>query len=202
MHCAHIQFKSNLSVCNNLSALYDYLETTLTVPYSFDDILRAQLVYAVSAFDKLMHDFIRIGMIDIFNGKRAPTAKYLNYSVSLETHAQLSNATVPPKEYWLTMNIMQSHKQLSFQEPAKVADGLSLIWGETHKWQKIANLMNSDENSVKLKLKTIVDRRNNIVHEADIDPYSGTRYPIAKNETNDAIQHISNVADAIYNLIK
>lgn len=52
MHNAYQQFRSNLSVCDNLSTLYDYLESTLKVPYSFDDILRAQIVYAVSAFDK------------------------------------------------------------------------------------------------------------------------------------------------------
>jgi len=47
----------------------------------YDDLLRSQVVYAVSAFDKLIHDLVRIGMVQIFSGARPATAKYLSESI-------------------------------------------------------------------------------------------------------------------------
>jgi hypothetical protein len=66
-------FRLNIRDARKLTGLYEYLETSITVPYSFDDLLRAQMVYSVSAFDKLIHDIVRIGMMEIFTGKRKPT---------------------------------------------------------------------------------------------------------------------------------
>ena len=69
-------------------------------------------------------------------------------------------------------------KTFSYQEPNKVADGLSYIWEEKQKWKKISVQMNMDERIVKTTLKLIADRRNSIVHEADIDPSTNQKYSI------------------------
>ena len=55
-------FNSSIAEARHLTALYQYLTGTVKAPYPFDDLLRSQIVYAVSAFDKLMHDLIRIAM--------------------------------------------------------------------------------------------------------------------------------------------
>jgi len=49
-------FHKNIRQANELGVLYDHLSNT--VPSSeplFDELLRSQIVNAVSAFDKLMH---------------------------------------------------------------------------------------------------------------------------------------------------
>jgi hypothetical protein len=71
-------FDSNLSAARNLEALYSFLSANVTAPMPYDDLLRSQVVYAVSAFDKLIHDLVRTGMVQIFSGARPPTAKYLS----------------------------------------------------------------------------------------------------------------------------
>ena len=88
---------------------------------------------------------------------------------------------------------------LSFQDPDKVADGLSFIWQEPHKWQHIAASIGVDQHTAKTTLKTIVARRNQIVHEADIDLATRQKYLIDKTETETACNFILSCGQAIYN---
>ena len=60
-------------------------------------------------------------------------------------------------------------KRVSYQHPNNIADGLSYIWTEKHKWQAISKAMGSNSDDVKRELILIVDRRNLIVHGADVD---------------------------------
>jgi hypothetical protein len=82
-------FKSNISGVRDLATLHDYLCTNLKTPMNFDDLLRFQIVYSVSALDKLIHDLIRKGMIQIFIGARPATSKYLAERISMSVYANL-----------------------------------------------------------------------------------------------------------------
>ena len=111
-----------------MTALYEYLEDSMNSPLSFDDLLRAQIVYSVSAFDKLIHDIIRIGMIEIFTGQRQATTQYLQESISIKTYNELTSSTMfPPKKYIFEQAVFNKLKTISYQEPEKVAQGLSYI---------------------------------------------------------------------------
>lgn len=194
-------FEHNIGESSRLIALFDYADQHFK-NMDFSDLLRAHIVYSVSAFDKLIHDFIIIGMIEIFLGKRNPTPKYLAEGISLQIHNKILEATIPPKEYYFEREIRKKLSYLSFVDPSKIADGLSLIWEEKHKWQKIALILNEDQDIIKKKLKTIAIRRNQIVHEADIDISSGKKYPINKYETQDVANFIINCGKAIYQNLK
>jgi hypothetical protein len=65
-------FLNSLGQARNLSGLYDYLTAIVAIPFPFDDLLRAQVVYVLSAYDKLAHDLIRIGMVETYAGRRLP----------------------------------------------------------------------------------------------------------------------------------
>ncbi|MEH1907146.1 HEPN domain-containing protein [Nostoc sp.] len=185
----------------NQTSLYEYLETSIKSPFSFDDLLRFQIVYSVSAFDKLIHDVIRIGMIEIFTGRRQPTPKYLAESISISTYHELIPATFPPKEYIFEQAIVKKLKIISYQEPEKVADGLSYIWNEKQKWQQIAIKMGIDDKVAKTTLKLIVDRRNSIVHEADIDLSIGKKYSINKIECQSITNFLFKCGEEIVGLV-
>src|SRR5215469_12742997 len=90
-------------------------------PLRFDDILRSQVVYSVSAFDKLLHDLIRIGMVATFCGTRSPTTKYRSEAISIQLHAELVEATIPPKEYLFEQEVIRRLRIQSYQDPIKVA---------------------------------------------------------------------------------
>lgn len=192
-------FRDNIKKARELSSLYEYLESSTNS--FFEDLLRAEIVYSVSAFDKLIHDIIRIGMVEIFTGRRPPTPKYLAESFSLEVYNELISATIPSKEYIFEQAIIRKLSIVSYQTPEKVAEGLSYIWDEKQKWQKIAQAMNMNDQTVKTTLKLIATRRNSIVHEADIDPSSNQKYSIAKDECQSITDFLGQCGEAIVNLV-
>lgn len=201
MHNARAVFNANMSEARQAGTLFDYLKASVAAPLSFDDLLRSQLVNSVSAFDKLMHDLIRIGMVEIFTGRRPPTPKYLSEGISLQTHTAIFTATIPPKEHIFETALFARFKIASFQDPTKVADGLSFIWSEGQKWQKIAGKMGISDEVARMTLKLITDRRNAIVHEADLDPVTNVKLSIAKQECEDTSNFLERCGNEIVNLV-
>lgn len=202
MHSALTLFKRNIEDTRNLTSLYEYLELSMQSPFSFDDLLRSQIVYSVSAFDKLVHDVVRLGIMEIFTGGRPPTQKYLDESILISIYNELISATVPPKEYIFEQSIVNKLKTISYQDPAKVVEGLSYIWNEKHKWQKIAEKMAiGDDRTARTTLKLIVSRRNEIVHEADIDPLTNQKKSISKTECQSITDFLYGCGEAIVELV-
>ena len=194
-------FKSNIEDARNLTSLYEYLESTVIAPLSFEDLLRSQIVYSVSAFDKLIHDVICTGMVDIFAGRRNSTSKYESEPLSISIYNEINAATIPPKEYVFEQAIRRKLKKNSYQDPSNVAEGLSYIWEEKHKWQKIAATMSMSDKESKTRLRLIVDRRNIIVHEADIDPETKNKIPINQDDARSTSDFIYKCGENIVNLL-
>jgi hypothetical protein len=212
---AAAEFKAGITAARESCVLFDYLTANVGPAMSFDDLLRFQIVYTVSAFDKLNHDLIRIGMRDCFTGARTATAKYKAETIELQFHEQLAarieaevTATVlkqppplPPKQFLFEREIQRKLAFLSFQDPDKVADGLSLIWGEKYKWDKIAGQMGITAHTVRTQLRLIVTRRHAIVHEADLDPVLATKNPITRRIAIDSTDFIERCGLAIAHLV-
>ncbi|EPN60446.1 HEPN domain-containing protein [Pseudomonas syringae] len=194
-------FNENINSARHAGALYDYLKLSVTVPASFEDLLRSQIVNSVSAFDKLIHDLVRIGMIEIFTGVRPPTPKYLAEPISIQIHSDLISASIPPKEHIFEQAIFRKLKIVSYQDPAKVADGLSYIWDEGQKWQKISEKMAQPDSVIRTTLKLIADRRNTIVHEADIDSLTNEKLSITKIECEDLTNFLHKCGNEIAKLV-
>jgi hypothetical protein len=60
--------------------------------------------------------------------------------------------------------------------------------------------MSLSKDDVKTRLKLIVDRRNKIAHEADIDPGhpgTGTRWPITRADVDSSLDFIEELCEAI-----
>lgn len=194
-------FCANISETNTLTVLYDHLTNTIAVPMSFDDLLRSKIVYSVSAFDKLIHDLVCLGVVQIFTGNRPATPKYLAESIPLSMAQQLTATSIPPPEVIFEQIIRSKLKIISFQDPDKVSEGLSYIWNEKHKWREISAAIGLDENFTRTKLKLIVTRRNAIVHEADMDPITHIKQPITKFECDDVANFLLQVGTAICTLV-
>lgn len=108
-------FHENIHQAKELGVLYDHLSQVMTIPNQFDDLLRSQIVNSISAFDKLMHDLIRIGMVEIFEGRRPSTSKYLNESVAIQHIAELSIHSVPPLQFDLRQSSAKSSVRCRFK---------------------------------------------------------------------------------------
>ena len=181
------------------AVLFQYIQER-RIPIDASDLLRWEWVLAVSAFDKYIHDIIRVGMLEEFLGRRPETDKYRNFRINISSFSLMMNSSAPELEF--EKEIIQQLKTNSYQAPEKVADGLSYIWSENHKWRVISsNMRNSiSENDLRIKLNNIVLRRNQIAHEGDCIPsvFPYQQEVISEIDTQDVVSFISELVDAIH----
>lgn len=194
-------FHQNIRQANELGGLYDHLSTVVTIPEQFNDLLRSQIVYAVSAFDKLIHDLIRIGMVQIFRGTRPPTGKYQNEGIPIQHLPHLMPGSTPPPEVRFEEIVREKLSTLSFQDPKKIADGLSFIWSEDQKWQQIALGLGMTDEDARRDQKLIATRRNAIVHESDLNPVTNAKQAITRAEAQQTSDFLLALGNRICDLV-
>lgn len=198
MRAAFDQFSQNLARARSLAELAESLSTLTTAAVDLSDILRASLVLGVSALDHFVHEFVRLGMIEVHRGNRATTDAYLSFRVPMSA-AREAIADIGRDE-WLDQAIRETHTWQSFQHPDKIADAIRLM-SNVGLWEQVATELSMASKTVKTQLGAIVDRRNKIAHEADMDPTNpGSRWPINPVHVRDALDFIETVAKAIFKI--
>ena len=188
-------FRESASRVEHLGGLYKALSGLTTAAVDASDLLRAQVVLAVSSLDFYIHEVTVFGMVEVFEGRRPPTQAFLKYNVSV---GAVSIGMSTRSSSWFEAEIRERHGFLSFQQPDKVADAIRLF-SDVKLWQEVASMMASTEKGVKDRLKLIVDRRNKIAHEADLDPsYPGTRWPIKASDAEQSLQFLRTLCESIH----
>lgn len=100
---------------------------------------------------------------------------------------------------WLEDEIRERLGYQSFQQPDKVAEAIRLI-SDKKLWDELSIKMSKPARDIKQQLSSIVDRRNKIAHEADIDPTFnlGSRWPIDEVLVNEAVDFIEYFVESIH----
>ena len=199
MQVAINQFRTNIERVENLGAIYSVFGAQTTPAIDISDLLRSELVMAVSALDHYIHEIVRLNMLEIFRGNRPETPPFLRFQISLESarHA----IKTPMDADWLDNEIRIRHGWQSFQHPDKIADAIRLI-SNIKLWEETGNHLGMSPQYVRERLIHIIDRRHKIAHEADMDPtLPGARWPIDETLVNDAVNFIKRIAEAIYDII-
>jgi len=193
-------FDNNIGRVKEIGGLYDALSGLTTSIIDASDLLRSQIVMIMSAVDHYVHEIARIGMLEIFDGRRSPTDSFLKFQVSMVTLQQIS-ASAGSSRILLENEIREKHSYLSFQHPDKIADAIRLFYPNPL-WPDVATSLSVPVNDVKTRLKLIVERRNKIAHEADMDPsFPGARWPITKQDVQSTIDFIEKVGGSIHTII-
>ncbi|QGA48888.1 HEPN domain-containing protein [Pseudomonas brassicacearum] len=185
--------RESLLRVEHLGGLYSALQSLTTSAIDSSDLLRAQVVLAVSALDFYIHEVTVAGMLDVIKGNRPSTPAFDRYRVSVG--AMLGG--VQSQTYdWFEADVRERHSFLSFQQPEKIADAVRLF-SEVRLWEIIAEKIG--DKDVKDRLRLIVDRRNKIAHEADISPsYPGERWPITQSDVAEIRVFIGRIVEAIH----
>ncbi|MNT18464.1 hypothetical protein D3C72_1536760 [compost metagenome] len=139
-------------------------------------------------------------MVEIFLGTRPITNSYSNFQLTLNQHESIRNPGPIPPEAVFQLIIERKHSFLAFQDPDKMKEALNYIWNEPYKWQKIATAMGSNEVTIKQTLSNIVIRRNQIVHEMDLNLSTGILQPLSYQDTRIMVNFIQNLGNTIYAL--
>lgn len=200
MRNAYNRFKKLIDDTNNVDALYQYIKS-VSAPIDTSDLLRWQWIQAVSALDKLIHDLVKIGMLEEFNGIRARTRQFENFQIDMKLYTDIKENPLMASAYF-EQKIILCNGYKSFQDPKKISEALSYIWNEKHKWKVIANLIGMEETDCTTKLNNIVIRRNQIAHEGDYADILSKRQEIFEADVIDVKAFVLNVGEAIYNSVK
>jgi hypothetical protein len=103
---------------------------------------------------------------------------------------------------WLENEIRERLGYQSFQQADKIAEAIRYI-SDKKLWDEVATKINKSAKDIKQQLNSIVDRRNKIAHEADIDPtYNiGNRWNINELDVSDAVDFIEQIVESIHQLL-
>jgi len=196
MQQAILQFRENIARVRHLGSLFQSIQAMTTPAIDLSDVLRAELVLAVSALDHLVHEMARLGMLEVYAGARPATDAYGRFRVPLAAASQ-SNVAGSAAD-WLDASIRDAHGWLSFQMPDRIADAIRLF-SSVSLWPAISSQLGVPAEDIKIQLRAIVDRRNKIAHEADLDPSTpNTRWPIDEVLVRDAVDFVELLGETIF----
>lgn len=196
MQAAIDQFCENLARARSLAGLAQSLSSLTTAAVDLSDILRASLVLTVSALDHFVHEFTRLGILEVHRGHRPTTDAYLSFRVPMS--AAREGMADTSRDEWLDQAIREAHSWLSFQHPDKIADAIRFM-SNVRLWEQVASELGMTSRTVRVQLGAIIDRRNKIAHEADMDPTNpGLRWPINEALVRDAIDFIKRMTQATF----
>lgn len=188
-------FEESIDRVEHLAGLYKAISSLTTPAVDSSDLLRAQIVLTVSALDFYVHEVTLMGMLEVYAGHRPPTQAFEKYRVSV---GAMMTGHPAGGTAWLEAEIRERHSFLSFQQPDKIADAIR-HFTDVKLWQAVASSLGQDDSLIKSSLRLIVDRRNKIAHEADLDPsYPGTRWPISEADATQSRQFIASLVRAIH----
>lgn len=200
MQSALDQFQISIRRVRDLIAVHNSVKAQSTLALDLSDILRAALVLSVSALDYYIHEVVRLGMLEIHQGLRPEPPAFSKFQISLGSTRQAMSAM--SLDSWLEDEIRQKHSYKSFQSPDKIAEAIRLI-SDKKLWQEAGIRVNKLAGEIKIELSIIVDRRNKIAHEADINPSLslGERWIITETDVDDVVIFIESVVEAIHDIL-
>lgn len=186
--------------CSLITAIHSYIANTSSL--TPDELLRAEWVMRVSALDLYIHELVAQRMLDIFSGLRPVTPQYAKFHLTNSTLDRIRRASNEIEaRAAFDLEVRERLGRETFQTPDQISDAVRLfstieLWNSiaTHQGATHKN-KHSFAKSLKSSLSLIVERRNKISHEGDLQPIS-PRVPWPVN-----VADVKIVTDFIENLV-
>jgi len=170
-----------------------------------DELLRAEWAARVSALDLYVHELVTTHLVEIFTGARPACPGFGRFQISGDALMRIQSAPTPADRaaaFELEVRIRLS--RITYQAPDDIADGIRMIspcslWNEValRSGASAANITTA-AGDLKKKLSIIVDRRNKIVHEGDLQPaVPRIPWPVSRSDLVDVTEFIWSIVSAI-----
>jgi len=196
MQAAIEAFTASMRRARSLHGLHDIFSKQVTEVIDLSDILLAVIVLAVSALDHYVHELARLGMLECVAGTRKCTDAFNRFPLPISVIAGLRDTVIA--EQTIDAEIRSRHGYLAFQHPDRIADAVRLF-SEVKLWDEVGNRLGLASKDIKASLALIIERRNKIAHEADIDPsYPGQRWPIDSEMVESTLSTLEAIDHAIF----
>lgn len=186
------RFEATISQVDELLAIHHYLQSAPVTEVT-DNILRASLTIMVSAIDTSIHELIISAiMFEIKEDKS--TFDLNNVKVSVLASKETDNDT---RLRLIESNLRRQFSKESFQSSRQIENSLAQI-GIKKIWTKLSSTLHQPPEDIKIKLDLLVRRRNQIVHEGDLDHLHSIR-DIDRTDIDEALTFTKSLVAGIIN---
>lgn len=205
-------FKQNIESVKQLDIIYQYLQNQQIHNNNIDlsELLRAEIVLAVSALDNFISDVLRIGIVDTFDGTRTIPHElketFNKFQVDMEVLLQIISAQSQQEKLAILGNyITKINEKRPYQTTKQIEEALALL-GIKQLWTKVSNELSMNgtiisPDHVKRYYATIIFDRNKIAHEADIDPLTRNKRNRDRETTFQAIIFLEKFCNAVFKIV-
>jgi hypothetical protein len=196
-------FNRNMDSIKTLHAIHEQFVKIYTA-LDLSEILRAEYVLIVSAFDCFLHDIVQNYMhhitFEIDDTALIPN-EYRKFKMPLDTLKSILEASDETKKQILHAALKKSLSEFSFESSKTVESAMSYI-GVNKVWTKIAGLLGGGAEDIKKQLDMIIFRRNCIAHQADIANYTDeSKQLIEREDVDEVINFIERITNIINTLV-
>jgi hypothetical protein len=191
--------------CELFVALHGYVVAQATGALQPDELLRAEWAARVSALDLYVHELVVTHVVGIFTGGRPVCPGFGRFQVSADALMRIQNARTPAdRAAAFELEVRTRLSRVTYQAPDDIADGIRLV-SPCSLWNEVALRLGASAATVttvagdiRRKLSVIVDRRNKIVHEGDLQPtVPRMPWPISRSDLADVTTFIASIVSAI-----
>lgn len=189
-------FEQQIISVRNLTSMYQYLiNNAPTMDASL--LLRSEYVLIVSAFDSYLHSIVRRKIREnFFASQFLPSNLNLPISDYLLIH---NESDISTKKQLLDVALRKCLEKDSYQSPISVEYALNLI-NIRSIWKASTSTFGDTADNIRRRLALIVQRRNQIAHESDIDP-TGVQRSITQQTVDDCREFFDKFVSVIDTLI-
>ncbi|PDT89178.1 hypothetical protein CO669_16585 [Bradyrhizobium sp. Y36] len=158
--------------------LHAYFMNNVAPVVQSDDLLRAEWAMRVSALDLYVHEVVAQNLLKIFQGARPVCPGYSKLQISSDTLMRI-HASGPghASDTAFDLEIRTRLARATYQFPDDIADGIRMVspielWNEIvrHHGAAAPAIVKVQASALKGELTQVVNRRNKIVHEGDLQP--------------------------------
>lgn len=178
---------------DGLRAIHGYIKSTAPIAMNCDDILRSSIVLSVSSFDLFIHDLFRTEVSSRFILKIPSSTIKIPFNAGFLVGAEQISI--------IDEQIRLENSYKSFVSPDKLAECLRLLVEKP--WDKISTVLCRPSSLCKEQLRNIVDLRNRIAHEGDVNPSFGgvELWPIYPEDVEASVRFLRELGTAIAQVV-
>lgn len=170
---------------DHLAAAHAYLAANATAALQVGELLRAEWAARVSALDLFVHELLADKLMETLQGTRPAAASFQHFHLGCDV--LLLGTAHPNFASAADLAIRGRIERQTFQLPEDIAGAVRHI-SDRELWNEIAVIRGAtpqtkvnEAKAIKRQLTQIVNRRNKIVHEADLQPgVPRTPWPISE----------------------
>jgi len=190
--CVLDVFSSEIEGCGNVIGIADNLAPRAPA-LDLSDLYRYSLAGAVSALDTAVHSLVRTAIL--LQLQRIGPALHAQLPVPVDLFRRWYGGDGSALNE-IALAIRIAHGRWTMQFAKDIADAVRLV-SPRPLWVSIAGGDTDTAKDLKSSLDLVIQRRNKIAHESDLDPSTGAKWPITSALAIAAIEVVKERGDAI-----